>query len=96
MLLAGVGSTMTSVAMAGRRSIRTRYRPNRWRIADIGTALCGVGVAVCFVAAAALFPAAMDPSTTPAVWPSLPILGVLGIAMSAAPAFFTPPQPRQP
>lgn len=96
LLLAGVGSTMTSVAMAGRRSIRTRYRPNRWRIADIGTALCGVGVAVCFVAAAALFPAAMDPSTTPAVWPSLPILGVLGIAMSAAPAFFTPPQPRQP
>lgn len=96
LLLAGVGSTMTSVAMAGRRSIRTRYRPNRWRIADIGTALCGVGVAVCFVAAAALFPAAMDPSTTPAVWPSLPILGVLGIAMSAAPAYFTPPQPRQP
>ena len=96
LVVAGIGCTLTSVALAGRRSIRTRYRPNSWQIADIGTAACGLGVVVCFAAAATVFPAAMHPSTAPPAWPSLPFLGVLGIVITVAPAFFTPPPPRQP
>lgn len=96
LIVAGVGCTLTSVAMAGRRSIRTRYRPNRWQAADIGTAACGLGVAGCFVVAGLLFPAEMNPSTSPAAWPNLPLLGIVGIVLTLAPAVFTPPPPRQP
>lgn len=95
-VLAGIGCATASMVMSGRRSIRTRYRPNRWHIADIGTAACGLGVVLCFAAAVAVSPAAMNPSTTPPTWPTLPFLGILGIALTIAPVFFTPPPPRQP
>lgn len=96
LVVVGVACTLTSVSIAGRRNIRTRYRPDRWRPADIGAAACGLGVAMCFVVGGLVFPAGLNPSTAPAAWPSLPLLGILGVALTIAPGYFTPSPPRQP
>jgi hypothetical protein len=36
----------------------------------------------------------MVPSTSPLVWPSLPLLPLVGIVVAAAPAWITPPVPQ--
>jgi energy-coupling factor transport system permease protein len=46
MLAAGVVLAAGGFASAGRRVRRTRYRPDRWRPAEVAVALSGVAVAV--------------------------------------------------
>jgi hypothetical protein len=41
----------------------------------------------------ALDPAALSPSTAPAVWPTLPVLPALGLLLAALPAIITPRPP---
>lgn len=94
LVLIGLVGTSASVVLAGQRSTRTRYRPNTWHRSDVATALSGMAVATCFLIAAGTDPSGMAPSTEPAVWPSLPILGVAGLLMAALPAFITPAPPE--
>ncbi len=90
----GVISAAASLAFAGRRSTRTRYRPNNWHRADLWTLGCGAFTAIAFAAAARVDPLGMATSTQPPVWPSLPILAVVGLVVAALPAYFTPAPPK--
>ena len=94
LLAGGLASFAVSMAVAGRRSIRTRYRPDNWQLPEVVVAASGIGVAACFLAAAALDSLAMNTPTQPPMWPTLPWLAVVGIALAAVPAWAAPAPPR--
>ncbi len=95
LIVIGLASAGASLFLAGRRSVRTRYRPNVWFASDLATAAIGTTVAALFFIAAALWPSAMATATSPPAWPSLPLLAVFGIVIGALPAFITPRPPRE-
>jgi energy-coupling factor transport system permease protein len=93
-VLAGAGLVLVGVvALSGRRSTRTRYRPDRWRAPELGVLASGVVAAVGMGAVAAVDPAALSPSVSPPSWPTLPILPVLAITVALIPAWVAPPVP---
>ncbi len=94
LLLAGLVCAIVSVALAGRRSVRTRYRPNAWKAPDIATASAGAATAITFLVAGIFDASGMNPSTAPAQWPSIPLLGLVGLLVALIPAFISPPPPR--
>ena len=92
-LIAGVVCVVVGVSLAGRRSLRTRYRPNAWHRPDVLTALTGGIVAATFVIASVQDSAGMNPSTSPPLWPTLPVLALIGLVAALTPAYLTPPPP---
>lgn len=94
LVVAGVGAIVTSVAVASKRSTRTRYRPNRWHPSDVLTAVIGLMVAAAFLLTAFLAPEVSTTSTSPPVWPRLAVLPSIGIIIAALPAVITPAPPR--
>jgi energy-coupling factor transport system permease protein len=94
MLLSGVIAAGAAVVFAGRTSIRTRYRPDPWRLPEWLVSGSGAVVAGTFAAAAWLAVPGMTTSVDPAQWPQLPLLAVLAIAVAATPAITSPPVPN--
>lgn len=90
----GLLSIVVSLVLAGKRSIRTRYRPNVWHTSDVLTAIIGAAVAGLFIAAKTLSPESLTTATSPPVWPTLSALAVAGVVIAAVPAFITPVPPR--
>jgi energy-coupling factor transport system permease protein len=90
----GIVSAAVSLALAGRRSTRTRYRPDHWHRADIATLACGSFTAIAFALAARIDPSGMATATQPPTWPSLPLLALTALVVAALPAFFTPEPPK--
>lgn len=95
-LLAGTAVAGVGLARAGRRSVRTVYRPDPWRAAESLTAGLGLTAAVVTVATAALagpFAAGLTPPTSPLGWPALPVPVWLAVLAAALPAVLTPRPP---
>ena len=90
----GVGFIILNMILAGRRSVRTRYRPNVWHASDVSTALIGAIVAGLFVAVSNISPSVMTPTVSPPTWPSLSLLSVVGLLIAMIPAFITPTPPK--
>ena len=78
---------------AGGAFTRTRYRPDPWLLAEWGTVACGAAVAVAMIVANHLDPARSNRRSCPPRGRRLPLLPVVGIAIAALPALFTPPPP---
>jgi energy-coupling factor transport system permease protein len=91
MLIVGATSAVVGLRLGGRRVPRTRYRPDPWLAPEWCTAVCGVIAAAMMILASRYNAAPLNPSVSPAVWPSLPLLPVLGLAIATIPAFATPP-----
>jgi energy-coupling factor transport system permease protein len=89
MLLGGLALAFFGFVAAGRRVARTRYRPERWRGADLLTAGTGLTVAVLSAVAASRRPdvAFPDPSSAP----SLSLLALVAVLVGIIPAFAAPP-----
>lgn len=95
-LLVGTAVAVVGLARAGRRSVRTVYRPDPWRLAESLTAGLGLAAAAVTVASAALVgPAAsaLIPSTSPLGWPALPVAAWAAVLAAALPAVVTPRPP---
>jgi len=93
-LVAGVGAAVAGLAAAGRRSPRSRYRPDPWAGPEWLVAGSGVVVAAGVVAAAmAATPGLLVP-TAPAIWPPLPLLPAAIALVGLVPAWVAPPPPR--
>jgi energy-coupling factor transport system permease protein len=88
MLLAGVALAVAGFVTAGRRVTRTRYRPDRWRPAELLTAGTGVAVAVLATIAMRQRPDVAYPD--PAAWPELSALALVAVLVGVVPAFATP------
>ncbi len=93
MLAAGVGASIAAVALASRTSVRTRYRPDPWRLPEWLVAGAGVVTAGLLAAASWLGVAALTAPTDPPGWPALPLVGLLAAAIAATPALTAPPLP---
>lgn len=96
-LLGGVVIAALGFGLAGRGVRRTRYRPDRWRAAEVITALSGITAAIVMFIGASADPANLYPSLTDLSWPPLPFMSVMGILVGILPAWLTPePQPPFP
>ncbi|MFJ5882440.1 energy-coupling factor transporter transmembrane component T [Kitasatospora cineracea] len=93
-LLAGAAAAGTGLALGGRRSVRTRYRPDPWALPEWLTAASGALVAAVLVWYAGRWPLALTPSVVPPTAPALPLLPALAALAGLLPAFVTPEPPR--
>jgi energy-coupling factor transport system permease protein len=94
MLAVGVGASVAGVALAGRASVRTRYRPDPWRAPEWLVCAAGICAAGTFAAAAWLGVPGMTSSFDPPAWPQLPLVAVVGALVAMTPALVAPPVPR--
>lgn len=92
LVVAGAGIAVASALAAGRRSMRSTYRPDPWRLAEWSVAGAGVTAACMFAIASSVGAGLLTP-TDPPTWPTLSILPLLGIAVALTPAVFAPRPP---
>jgi energy-coupling factor transport system permease protein len=94
-LLIGLAAAMAGLRLGGRRSVRTRYRPDRWAARAWLVAGSGAAVAALMIAATGYDPAALDPPAFPLTAPVLPLWPAAGLLLGLLPAFVAPaPAPR--
>ena len=93
MLVVGVVATVYGVIVAGRRNVRTNYRPDPWRLAEWLVLLAGLGSALLFAAAGWLGVVGLDTAVDPPAWPTLPLIAVAGITLAVTPAWTSPRLP---
>ena len=84
---------VASLRAAKAGAIRSRYRPDVWRIPEWVTVVAGVCASAALVLAGHIGVAGLNPSYSPLEFPTLPLLPVLGVLVAAIPAFATPPLP---
>lgn len=89
MLALGVLAALGGFVLAGRRVERTRYRPERWRGAEVLVALSGAVVGAGLWAAQHWEPSVAYPGV--AVVPTLSVGAVLAVLAGVAPVFVAPP-----
>ncbi|MFD3734267.1 CbiQ family ECF transporter T component [Streptomyces sp. NPDC058632] len=89
-LLAGLAAALAGLWLGGRRSVRTRYRPDRWDARAWLVAGCGTAVAALLALAAARDPAALHPGVVPLVAPTLPLWPAAAVLIGLLPALVTP------
>ncbi|MGA2838118.1 MAG: energy-coupling factor transporter transmembrane component T [Acidimicrobiales bacterium] len=87
-----VGAVLVGVGLAagGRRTNRTRYRPDPWRNPEWLVSGSGVAVVACMVTAGLLGAPGLQFSVYPLGPPTLPILAAAGILIGLAPAWLAP------
>ena len=84
-VLCGIG-----LALGGRRSARSRYRPDPWRGPEWVVAGSGLVALGTMAAARALDVPGLTVSFSPLVFPSIPLLPVVGILLALLPAVAAP------
>ncbi|MCW2761378.1 MAG: cobalt transport protein [Marmoricola sp.] len=98
-LVGGVGLAAGGFWSAGRRVQRSRYRPDRWRAAEVGVALSGAAVAVGvlgFLRGDPLLHPALDAFPTVTTSALLVVLmGMIAAFVSPPPVLVQAPEPRR-
>ncbi|GAB2841524.1 CbiQ family ECF transporter T component [Streptomyces deserti] len=89
-LAAGLTAALAGLWLGGRRSPRTRYRPDRWDARAWLVAGSGAAVAALLALAASRDPAALHPGVVPLVAPTLPLWPAAAVLLGLLPAFVTP------
>jgi energy-coupling factor transport system permease protein len=93
--LLGVGALVCAVGLVarGRRTPRTRYRPDAWGWPEWVTVLSGVAAFVGIVTAARIDPDSVRLSLYPLEWPDVPAAAVAGTLLALLPAVVAPRPP---
>ncbi|MCU0311914.1 MAG: hypothetical protein MUE36_13335 [Acidimicrobiales bacterium] len=91
-LALGLLGLAAALVLGGRRSSRTRYRPDPWVLPEWLTVLSGAAM-VAGVVLADRAGAVLDPSVQPLEWPTLPVLATVGVVAGLLPAWCTPRPP---
>jgi energy-coupling factor transport system permease protein len=92
-LVLGVALAALGARSAGRRVVRTRYRPQRWSLADALVAASGAGAAVLVILAGHADPQAIHPEPSLDALPPVTLLALGAVAAAALPAWSLP-RPR--
>lgn len=89
LLVAGTGLATVGGFIAGRRTRRTRYRPDAWQWPEWLVVGCGAVVVVVYQLRV------HDPADAgvPLAWPTLPLVAFLATLVAVVPAFATPAVP---
>jgi energy-coupling factor transport system permease protein len=82
------------MAVGGRRTNRTRYRPDPWGVPEWLVTASGAAVVASFVAASMAGAAGLQLQTSPLRLPSLPLMCAVGILIGLVPAVAAPAPPR--
>ncbi|MET8172132.1 energy-coupling factor transporter transmembrane component T [Streptomyces clavifer] len=97
LLLAGLVAALAGLRLGGRRTVRTRYRPDRWGARAWLVAGSGAAVAAAMIWAAAADPAALHPGVVPLTAPVLPLWPAAAVLIGLLPAAVAPvPPPASP
>ncbi|MER5350534.1 CbiQ family ECF transporter T component [Kitasatospora sp. NPDC002551] len=92
-LVAGLAAAFAGLLLGGRRSVRTRYRPDPWALPEWLTAGSGIAVAASTAWLASLDPLAFAPTVVPPTAPVLPVAAAAAVLLGLVPAFAAPPPP---
>lgn len=90
-LVSAVALGTVGISLSGLGVQRTSYRPDRWRLAEVVTAVSGLAAGVFLVATSRVDPGNLNPSLQPLTWPQLSWLPLAGILVALLPAVLTPP-----
>lgn len=90
LLLLGLAAAVAGLRLGGRRSPRTRYRPDAWGARAWLVAGSGAAVAAAMIAATAYAPAALDPPAVPLAAPALPLWPAACVLLGLVPAVAAP------
>lgn len=93
MLLAGLAAAATGFILTGRRVERSRYRPDRWGVAESVVAGSGVLVGVLIYVSLQVDPANLNPSLNPLTWPEASLPVILSVLVGVIPVVAAPPTP---
>ncbi|MCF3104468.1 energy-coupling factor transporter transmembrane protein EcfT [Streptomyces roseoverticillatus] len=89
-LLAGLAAALAGLWLGGRRSVRTRYRPDRWGVRAWLVSGSGLAVAALMIWANTYAPGALHPPAVPLTAPRLPVWPAASILLGLLPAFVAP------
>ncbi|MFH9659721.1 CbiQ family ECF transporter T component [Streptomyces sp. NPDC017248] len=89
-LLAGVVAALAGLRLGGRRSPRTRYRPDPWDARAWLVAGSGAAVAGLLTLASVQDAQALHPGVVPLVAPTLPLWPAAAVLLALLPAFAVP------
>ncbi|CAL9313566.1 energy-coupling factor transporter transmembrane component T [Streptomyces sp. SudanB182_2057] len=92
-LLAGVLAALAGLRLGGRRSPRTRYRPDPWGAHAWLVTGSGAAVAALLTLASVRDPEALHPGVVPLVAPTLPLWPAVAVLLALLPAFVVPREP---
>ncbi|MEU5608885.1 CbiQ family ECF transporter T component [Streptomyces sparsogenes] len=95
-LLVGLAAALGGLWLGGRRSARSRYRPDRWDARAWLVSGSGVAVAGLMIWAASYAPQAFDPPAVPLTAPVLPLWPAAAVLVGLLPAFAAPAPTRAP
>ena len=91
LVLGGYAIAAAGLLLAARRVTRSKYRPDRWGLAETLVAASGLAsTAAVLLTEAFGHAAALDPTTMPLVVPGLPVLPAAGVLLALLPAFILP------
>ncbi|MGW8362545.1 energy-coupling factor transporter transmembrane protein EcfT [Streptomyces wedmorensis] len=90
LLGAGLLAALAGLRLGGRRTLRTRYRPDRWGARAWLVSGSGVAVAVLMIWANSYAPDALHPGVVPLEAPELPLWPAASILVGLLPAFVAP------
>jgi energy-coupling factor transport system permease protein len=93
LLALGVVAGLVGLRLAGRRAVRTRYRPDPWALPEWLVSLSGVVPAVVLVVVSVVDPDVLVGATAPPTWPSLPLVPALAVAFAALAGVVAPRPP---
>ncbi|NBE56582.1 energy-coupling factor transporter transmembrane component T [Streptomyces boluensis] len=92
-LLLGLAAALGGLKLGGRRSVRSRYRPDVWGVRAWLVSASGVAVAALMIFFASSDPAALQPGVVPLVAPTLPLWPAACVLLGLLPAFVAPAPP---
>ncbi|MFJ5834865.1 energy-coupling factor transporter transmembrane component T [Streptomyces sp. NPDC093089] len=90
LLGAGLLAALAGLRLGGRRTLRTRYRPDHWGARSWLVAGSGIAVAALVILANSAAPDALHPGVVPLVAPELPLRPAASILLGLLPAFVAP------
>ena len=93
LLLAGLATAASGLALAGRRRTVSTYRRDPWGRPEWLTVTCGAAALAATLLAAHLDPAALAMPLSPMSAPDVPLLVLAGLTVAALPVVLTPVPP---
>jgi len=93
LLVVGLAAGLVGMRLAGRRGIRTRYRPDPWALPEWLVSASGLVPAATLVVASVLDPVLLVGPTAPPAWPSLPVVPAVAVLVAALAGVVAPRPP---
>ncbi|MFC0600852.1 CbiQ family ECF transporter T component [Streptomyces palmae] len=95
-LLLGLAAALGGLFLGRRRSVRSRYRPDRWGVRAWLVSGSGAAVAGLMIWAGEYAPQALHPPAVPLTAPELPLWPAASVLLGLLPVFVTPAPPLAP